>query len=220
VPTTQLIKSMERRNYILLKDIEEEIMPLRLQYQQLTNKDLDDYYNGETAAMGPGHMLDVMESFHRLTPIHKFGQHHWKCCCTKGFRNMACHCSALFSALGDQEVHVPAGLSEVVIPNCKGKVFPTAFDVDKVMEELVDTGPPPVWQSKIAGWPEPVTPPPAKKGKRGGEQKKKAERDSDSDFEEVRVAKKGGRRKLDLHARSSSQPVLYPYMSMFISRLT
>ena len=109
----------------------------------------------------------------------------------------------MFSALWDPEVHVPAGLSEVVIPNSKGKVFPTAFDVDKVMEELEDTGPPPVWQPKIAGWPEPVTPPPAKKGKRGGEQKKKAERDSDSDFEEVPVAKKGGRRKLDLHARSS-----------------
>ena len=42
VPTTQLIKSMERRNYSLLKDIEEAIKPLRLQYQQLTHKDLDD----------------------------------------------------------------------------------------------------------------------------------------------------------------------------------
>jgi hypothetical protein len=92
-----------------------------------------------------------------------------------------------------------------MIPNCKGKVFPTALDVDKVMKELEDTGLPSVWQPKIAGWPEPVTPPPAKKGKRGGEH-------SDSDFEEVRVAKKGGRRKLDLHARSSSQPVLYPFM--------
>ncbi len=98
VPTTQLIKSMERRNYILLMDIEEAIMPPCLQYQQLTNKDLDDYYDGETAAMGPGHMLDVMKSFHCLTPIHKFGEQHWKCC-TKGFRNMACNCSALFSAL-------------------------------------------------------------------------------------------------------------------------
>jgi hypothetical protein len=131
---------------------------------------------------------------------------------------MACHRSALFSALWDPEVRVPAGLSEVMIQNCKGKVFLIAFDVDKVMEELEDTGPPPVWQPKIAGWPEPVTPPPAKKGKRGGE--KKAEHDSDSDFEKVPVAKKGGRRKLDLHARSSSQPVLYPFMSMFISRLT
>jgi hypothetical protein len=74
VPTTQLIKSMERRNYILLTDIEEAIMPLRLKYQQLTNKDLDDYYDGETAAIGPGHMLNLMESFHRLTPIHKFGE--------------------------------------------------------------------------------------------------------------------------------------------------
>ncbi len=46
VPTTQLIKSMERRNYIVLKDIKEAIMPLRLQYQQLTNQDLDDYYDG------------------------------------------------------------------------------------------------------------------------------------------------------------------------------
>jgi hypothetical protein len=107
-----------------------------------------------------------------------------------------------------------------MIPNSKGKVFPTAFDVDQVMEELKDTGPPQVWQPKIAGWPEPVTPLLAKKGKRGGEQKKKAERDSDSDFEKVPVAKKGGRRKLDLHARSSSQQVLHPFMSMFISRLT
>ncbi len=81
-------------------------------------------------------------------------------------------------------------------------------------------GPPPVWQPKIAGWPEPVTPPPAKKGKRGGGQKKKAEYDPNADFEEVPVAKKGGRRKLDLHARSSSQPVLYPFMSMFIPQLT
>jgi hypothetical protein len=96
---------------------------------------------------------------------------------------MACHRSALFSALWNPEVRVPAGLSQVMIPNRKGKVFPTAFDVDKVMEELEDTGPPPVWQPKIADWPEPVTPPPAKKGKRGDEQKKIAERDSDSDFE-------------------------------------
>ncbi len=131
---------------------------------------------------------------------------------------MASHRKALFSALWDREVHDPAGLSEVMIPNCN--VFPTAFDVDKVMEELEDTGSPPVWQPMIAGWPEPVTPPPAKKGKRGGEQKKKAERDSYSDFEEVPVAKKGSQCKLDLHARSSSQPVLYPFMSMFISQLT
>ena len=69
----------------------------------------------------------------------------------KGFRNMACHRSALLSALWDPMVRVPAGLSEVKIPNRKGKVFPTAFDVDKVMEELEDTGPAPVWQPKIAG---------------------------------------------------------------------
>jgi hypothetical protein len=83
-----------------------------------------------------------------------------------------------------------------------------------------DRGPPPVWQPKIEGWPELVTPPPAKKGKRGAEQKKKAEHYSDSDFEEVPVAKKGRRRKLNLHARSSLQLVLYPFMSMFISQLT
>ncbi len=99
---------------------------------------------------------------------------------------MVCHCSALFSALWDPEV--PAGLSKVLILYCKGKVFPTALNVDKVMEELEDTGPPPVWQPKIEGWPEPVTPPPAKKGKRGAEQKKKAEHYSDSDFEKVPIA--------------------------------
>jgi hypothetical protein len=180
---------------------------------------LDDYYDGETVNMGPGHMLDVMESFHRLTPIPKFGEQHWKCCCTNGFRHMACHRSALLSALWDPEVRVPAGLSEVKIPNRKGKVFPTAFEVDKVMEEVEDTGPAPVWQPKIAGWPDPVTPPPAKRGKRGagaGEQKKLANRDSDSDFELGAKAKKprGRPRKLDLH--SSSQPVLYLLMSMLL----
>jgi hypothetical protein len=41
-------------------------MLLRLQYQQLTHKDLDGYYDGETAVMGPGHMLDVIESFHNF----------------------------------------------------------------------------------------------------------------------------------------------------------
>ncbi len=72
---------------------------------------------------------------------------------------------------------------------------------------------------KITGWPDPLTPPPAKKDKRGagaGEQKKMTERDSDSDFDHG--AKKGGLHKLELH--SSSQPVPYPIMSMFISRLT
>ncbi len=115
---------------------------------------------------------------------------------------------SLFSALWDQEVRVFAGLSEVKIQNRKGKVFPTAFDVDKVMEEVEDTGPAPVWQPKIAGWPDPVTPPPAKKGKRGagaGEQKKIADRDSDFDFEHVARKEKGRRRRLEL--QSSSQPV-------------
>jgi hypothetical protein len=102
-------------------------------------------------------------------------------------------------------------LSEVLILNSKGKVITTAFNVDKVTEELEDAGPPLVWQPKIAGWPEPATSPPAKKGKRGCEQKKNSKRDSNSDFEEVPVAKKGGQRKLNLHARSSSQPELYPF---------
>ena len=221
VPTTQLIKSMERRNYILLTDIEEAIKPLRLQYQQLTHKDLDDYFEGETGCMGPGHMLDVMESFHRLTPIHKFGEQHWKCCCTNGFRKMACHRSALFSALWDPEVRVPAGLSEVKIPNRKGKVIQTAFQVDKVMEDVADTGPKPVWQPKIAGWSEPVTPPPAKRGGRGaGAGEKLDNRDSDSDFE-LGGAKKRARGRPRIHdLHSSSQPVQYPLMSMLASRLT
>jgi hypothetical protein len=46
----------------------------------------------------------------------------------------------LFSALWDQVVHVPAGLSEVMIPDRKGKIFQTAFDVDKVMALAQDRG--------------------------------------------------------------------------------
>ncbi len=201
------------RNYILLEDIEEAIKPLRLQYQQLTHRDLSDYYDGDTSAMGPGHMLDIMESFHRLTPMHKFGEMHWRCCCTKGFRNLACHHTVLFSALWDPELRVPAGLSEVMIPNRKGKVYrlyPTAFNVDKAQEEEDETGPPPMWKPKIAGLPQPVTPPPAKKGKRDGGLKTQRICAAESDFEQDNVVQKkrvGRPSKLDLQARAASQPV-------------
>ncbi len=99
---------------------------------------------------------------------------------------------------------------DLMIPICKCKVFPNAFNVDKVQDEEEETGPRPIWQPKIVGLPAPVTPPQAKKGKLRGEQKKKkAVCESDSDFEEEDVMqKKVGRRKLDLEARASSQPVL------------
>ncbi len=55
MPTTgTIIKELERQGYSLIDELQEAIQPLRLQYQQLTNKDLDDYYYGDTAAMGQG----------------------------------------------------------------------------------------------------------------------------------------------------------------------
>jgi hypothetical protein len=54
VPTTGTIKGLEKRGYSLIYELQEALQPLRLQYQQLTNKDLDDYYYGDTAAMGQG----------------------------------------------------------------------------------------------------------------------------------------------------------------------
>jgi hypothetical protein len=112
-------------------------------------------------------------------------------------------------------------LSEVKIPNRKSKVIATAFQVDKAMEDVEDKGPKPVWQPKIAGWPEPVTPPPAKRGGRGaGAGEKLDNRDSDSDFE-LGGAKKRARGRPRIHdLHSSSQPVQYPLMSMLASRLT
>ncbi len=70
VPTTRTIKGLEKRGFSLIDELQEALQPLRLQYQQLTNKDLDDHYDGDTAAMGPKHRLHVMECFYRLTPMH------------------------------------------------------------------------------------------------------------------------------------------------------
>jgi hypothetical protein len=128
----------------------------------------------------------------------------------------------LFSALCDPEVSVLGGLSEIRIPNSKGDVVPTVFNAEKVMEEGELSEPAAVWQPKIVGRPDPVTPPMAKRGRRGGKQQKTVLRESDSDFEagEAVVKEKGGWRKLILDSRSCSQPVLYPFMSIYITSLT
>jgi hypothetical protein len=68
VPTSEVIRSMERRGYVLLEELREALQPLILQYQKLTHKDLNDFYDGDTGTLGPEHMLDVMDSFHRVTP--------------------------------------------------------------------------------------------------------------------------------------------------------
>jgi hypothetical protein len=99
-------------------------------------------------------MFNVMECFHRLTPMHKCGVLHWKCFCTNCFRKLACRHTALFSAPWDPEVRVPAGLSEEKIPNSKGKLVPTVFNADKMMEEEEQSEPAAAWQPKIAGRPD------------------------------------------------------------------
>ncbi len=68
-----VIKGLEKRGYSIIDELQEALQPLRLQYQQLTNKDLDDHYDGDTAAMGPKHGLDVIECFYRLTLMHNGG---------------------------------------------------------------------------------------------------------------------------------------------------
>jgi hypothetical protein len=234
VPTSEVIRSMERRGYVLLEELREALQPLILQYQQLTHKDLDDFYDGDTGTLGPEHMLDVMDSFHRLTPIRQFGQIHWRCPCTWGFRHMACHHTALFSALWDPDVRVPSDQSEVPIPQRKGKTVSTVFNYDKVLDEE-ECEQQPVWKPKITGIDNPVTPPPAAKRGKGAAQKSKALSDhdkskalaepdtDDSDFKIAADAKKGAsgrRRKLDLAARPSSQPVLSPSLYIVIYLLT
>jgi hypothetical protein len=69
---------------VLLEELCEALKPLILQYQQLTHKDLDDFYDGDTGTLGPKYMLDVMNSFHQLTLIMQFRQIHWRCPCTWG----------------------------------------------------------------------------------------------------------------------------------------
>ena len=53
MPTTQTIKSLERRGYLLLEDLEDALQTLHLQYQQLTYKDLDDFFSSDIVNMGP-----------------------------------------------------------------------------------------------------------------------------------------------------------------------
>ncbi len=40
------------------------LAPLVLQNQQLMCKKLDDFCNGDTARLGPLHMLNIVEAFH------------------------------------------------------------------------------------------------------------------------------------------------------------
>ena len=44
VPTTHYIRSLDKKNTLLLIELEEEIKPMRLQYQMLTHKNLDEYF--------------------------------------------------------------------------------------------------------------------------------------------------------------------------------
>ncbi len=214
---------------MLLEELREALQPLILQYQQLTHKDLFDFYDRDTGTLSPEHMLDVMNSFHRLSPIRQFGQIHWRCPCTWGFRHKAFHHTALFSALWDPDVRVPSDLSEV-FPQRKGKTVSTVFNYDKVFDEE-ECEQQPVWKPKITGIDNPVTPPPAAKRWKGAVQKSKAlsyhdkskaipEPDTDdSDFKIAADAKKGAsglRHKLDLAARPSSQPVLSPSLYIVI----
>jgi hypothetical protein len=98
-------------------------------------------------------------------------------------------------------------LSEVIIPNRKRKVVPSAFNVDKVMDEEGESGPVRVWQPKIAGKPDPVTPPQAKKGKRGAEQKKAVVSEADSDRIR-RLKRRKSRRRKEGGTNSISKHVL------------
>jgi hypothetical protein len=52
VPTSKVIQSMERRGYVLLEELREALQPLILQYQQLTHKDLNEFYDGDTGTLG------------------------------------------------------------------------------------------------------------------------------------------------------------------------
>ncbi len=69
---------------MLLEELREALQSLILQYQQLTYKDLDCFFDGDTGTLGPEHMLDIMDSFHLLTPIRQFGEIHWRYPCTWG----------------------------------------------------------------------------------------------------------------------------------------
>jgi hypothetical protein len=73
-----------------------------------------------------------MDSVHRLILIRHYGQTHWRCLCKWDFRHMACHHSALLSALWGPYVGVPSYLSEAPIQQPKGKTVFTIFPCDMV----------------------------------------------------------------------------------------
>jgi hypothetical protein len=117
VVTTHYNRSLEKRKISALIEIEEEIKPMQLQYQMLTHKNLDDYFE-ENPGTRPSHMLDVMESFHSLTPMARSQDGiSFTCPCNDGFRCIACCHSTLFSALWDPKLWVQKHSLVTLLPN-------------------------------------------------------------------------------------------------------
>ena len=199
MPTSRIVRMLERKGHSTLLSIEAALFPLREEYMLLTSKSMDEYFE-QYPCRGVDHMLDIMECFYRLAPLQrKNGWQAWLCCCDRGFRDECCSHSALLTALWE-ELRVPAAQSTLEMKNREGRgrkaATPWSFYAerknkgDKEMEEVVRAIP--NWHPAIVG-------PPAEEDEdEGGEEEAE---------EEAEAAEEGSSAALRKHKYGSEQAV-------------
>ena len=150
VPTTKIIRRRYKIGCHQLMDNEAELTPLRVKYQLLTSKrgELQEFYD-TYPGLGPEHMLDIMDSFCRLTPlptnlkceaVGEDGRSEgcaltFKCPCRDCFIGYACSHNVLFSAVWDSKIRVLASQSVTQLKDREGKKTVTPFNFEKKKAE-------------------------------------------------------------------------------------
>ncbi len=72
MPTSQIIRKLERKGYSTLMGIEAALLPLLEEYRLLTSnlKSMDEYFKNYPSR-GVEHMITIMECFYCLAPLER-----------------------------------------------------------------------------------------------------------------------------------------------------
>jgi hypothetical protein len=125
MPTSQIVRKLEKKGHSTLLALEAALFPLREEYRLLTSMSMDEYFE-LYPDRGVEHMLDIMECFYRVSPLQrKNGWQAWLCCCQKGFTHLCCSHSGLLTAIWE-ELRVPAAESTLQMKNRQGRGRKTA----------------------------------------------------------------------------------------------
>jgi hypothetical protein len=88
MPTSQIVRKLERKGHSTLLALEAALFPLLEEYRLLTSKSMDGYFKNYPDR-GVEHMLDLMECFYSLMPLQRKNRWQaWMCCCQKGFTHV------------------------------------------------------------------------------------------------------------------------------------